>query len=341
MIFKKKIVNPLLFVLSFLLIFSSSCHNNAEKYKDMPVELVELSKQIDKHPKNDILYFKRADYYFNEKNFDSALADILKAIELNPDKSVYYILLSDIYFVQRETDLTEETLEKAIAKDSENNEARMKLAELYFHLNMLPDCYRVLDEAVAVKPHNPKAHLIRAFCSKEEKDTINYLRLLQLTIDQDPKEVKAFLELGYFYQQQLNPLALNYYSNALQVQPRNIEINYNLAKLYQDLNEWEKAEEQYKILLQIKPDHIGGLNNLGYLKLIHEENYDEAIAYFTKVLEIEPSFIPALCNRAIAFMEKKEYDYAEQDYRNCLALNPQYEEAIRGLNHLDKIKAGK
>ena len=269
------------------------------------------------------------------------MADILKAIELNPDKSAYYVFLSDIYFAQRETDLTEETLERAIAKDPENNEARLKLAELYFLLGMNQDCYRVLDEAVALKPHNPKAYLIRAFASKDAGDTLNYLRLLQLTIDQDPKEIKAFLALGRFYHQKLNPLAINYYTNALQVNPKNVEINYSLAILYQDLKEWEKAEEQYKILLQIEPNHTGGLNGLGYIKLEHDKNDDEAIAYFTKALDINPNFIIALYNRGVAFLEKKDYEHAEQDFRSCLAIDSQHENAIKSLNYLDKLKAGK
>ena len=341
MILKKKIVNSLFALLSVLLIFSYSCKNSAEKYKDLPAVLAELNRQIDKHPKDDKLYYKRADYYFGKEKFSSALADILRAIDLNSNESSYYVLLSDIYFAQRETDLTEETLERAIAKDPGNNEARLKLAELYFLLGMYPDCGKVLDEAIALKPHNPKAHLIRAFTLKERGDTINYLRLLQLTIDQDPREIKAFLELGYFYQQKLNPLAISYYANALQVDPRNVEINYNLANLYLDLGEWEKAEEQYKILLQIKPDHIWGLNNLGELKRFYEGNYDEAITYFTKALDIDPSFITALCNRATAFMEKKEYHHAERDFKNCLSIDPQYDRAIKGLNQLDHVKARK
>ena len=339
MILKKKFVLSFFVLLTLLFVFSSC--KNEKKYKDLPAELAELNRQIDKHPKDDKLYYNRADYYFNKKEFDSALADILEAIKLNPNESAYNVFLSDIYFVQMKFDDMEETLEKAIAKNPKNNDARMRLAELYFHLGMLQNCYKVLDEAVALKPHNPKAHLIRAFTLKKEGDTINYLRFLQLTIDQDPKEIKAFLELGYFYQQKLNPIAIDYYTNALQVDPRNLEINTHLAKLYIDLKEWDKAEEQYKILLQIKPDHLWGLNNLGYLKFVHEDNYDEAIAYFTKALDINPEFIPALSNRGLVFLEKKEYKLAEQDFKNCLSIDPDCEDAIDGLNYLDKIKAGK
>ena len=304
----------------------------------MPQKLAELSRQIDKNPKDDKLYYERASYYYEHGKMDEALADMLAGMKINPDKSEYYVLLSDIYFAQKETDLTEENLEKAISVNPKNNEARLKLAELYFHLKMLEECYKTLDEAVSLQPHNPKAHLIRAFCLKDQNDTIGYLRMLHLTVDQDSREVKAFLELGYHYQQQLNPLGINYYVNALQIEPNNIELNYNLAKFYQDLEEFDKAVEQYNILLQVSPGNKYALNNIGYIKLIHEDKYDEAVSYFTRAIERDSLFINAVCNRGIAFALLNEYNYARQDFMYCRNIDPQFEQAIDELNKLDNLK---
>ncbi len=323
----------------FIIIFAfGSCKNDSGKYQGLPQELVELSRQIDRNPKNDRLYYDRASYYYKRSKIEEAMADILTAIKLDPEKSIYYILLSDIYFAQRETDLTEETLQKVIAMDPDNNEARLKLGELYFHLKMKDESMQVLDEAVQRQPHNPKAHLMRAFLMKELQDTTGYLRMLQLTIDQDPKEVKAFLELGYFYQQTLNPLAIQYYSNALQADPNNVEINYNLGKLFQDLGDIERATEQYQILLQISPRNKLALNNLGYIKLVHEDQYNEAVQYFNQAIDEDPVFINAIANRGIAYTYLGEYELAQQDFQHALSIDPNFEPAISGLNHLDKMR---
>ena len=310
---------------------------NKEKYQGLPAELAELSQKIDKNPKDDKLYYQRADYYYNKGKIEEALKDMLEGIKLNAQNATYYVLLSDIYFAQKETDLTEENLEKAILLDPKNNEARLKLAELYFHLAMMDECIEVLNKAVETHPHNPKAHLIRAFCLKEQNDTTGYLRMLQLVVDQDPKEIKAFLELGYFYQKSLNPIGINYYLNALQVAPNDIEINYNLAKFYQDLEEYDKAIDQYNILLQINAKNQHALNNIGYIKLTHEEKYDEAISYFTKALEIDATYIYALYNRGIAYRLSKNYDAAKQDFIRCHEIAPQFEPAIAELEKLDKL----
>lgn len=320
----------------FALLFWN-CDNNKSNYQQMPKELAELTQKIEKNPKDDVALYQRADYYYRQGKMQNAQADILSAIKLSPDNAVYQILLSDIYFGQKETDLTEEALQKAIALDPKNNEARLKLAELYFHLRMYDESDAVIKEAVELLPHNPKAHLIQAFSLKERGDSTGYLRMLQLTIDQDPKEVRAFLELGYYYQQRLNPIAINYYNNALLVDPNNIEINYNLARLYIDLGDYEKAKDHYNIILQINPKHKFALHNLGYIALEVDEKYDDAVSYFTKAIEIDSLFVPSVCDRGLAFMMLNEYDKARQDFLYCRSLDPQNEVAVEELNRLDQL----
>lgn len=326
-------------LLALLLLFGCGCKNKSQ-YADMPKELAELCRSIDRHPKRAELYYQRADYYYYHQNVEKGIADMQTAIRLQPDSSKYYVKLSDLYFAQRETDLAEEMLQTAIRKDPNNNEARLKLAELYFHLRMMEQCNTTIDEAVELQPFNPKAYLIKAFMRKEERDTADYLRLLQLVIDQDPKEVKAFLELGYFYQKHNNPLAVSYYQNALQVDPQNVEIRYNLAKMYQDMGQIEEAEQEYKTVLEIDPKNVPALNNLGYLYLDDSlARYDEAAKLFTRAIEANPNLVYAVCNRGVAYEYLGEYDKARKDYQEALRLETNFEQAIAGLNRLDKLQS--
>ena len=327
-------------ILSCILLFAlTTCkHAPKQNYANMDKELAKLCQQIDKNPEKAELYYLRASYYYRHRQIEPAFEDARTAIKLNNKDARFYVLFADLYFAQRETDQAEEMLQKAIALDPNNNEARLKLAELYYLLSMYPECNTILDEAIKLKSHNPKAHLIRANCLKELGDTTGYLRMLQLVLDQDPKEIQAYIGLGLYYQQQGNPLGLTYYQNALQVEPNNKNINFNMAQFYNDLGDVERAIEQYKVLLNIDPNYVRALNNLGYIYLVKESRYDEAIAMFTKVLDVDSTFVIAVVNRAIAFEEKKEYDYARQDYRYARQLDPTCKPAIEGLNRLDKIK---
>lgn len=322
-------------ILVCALVCLSGCHN--KKYDGMPEELAALCKNIDRHPKNAELYYQRADYYYHHKDVDKGISDMQQAIRLQPDSSKYYVMLSDLYFAQLETDLTEEMLQKAIEKQPENNEARLKLAELYFHLRMLDHCNNTLDEALKQQKHNPKAYLIKSFVLKEQQDTTGYLRMLQMVIDQDPKEVKAYLELGYFYQQKMDPIAASYYQNGLSVDPNNVELHYNLGKLYQDMNKFEEAEQEYKTVIKLDGKHIPALNNLGYMYL--DENvakYEDAVKLFTQAIQANPNFVYSVCNRGVAYEYLGQYDKARKDYEKALKIQTNFEPAILGLNRLDK-----
>lgn len=317
-----------------VLFFVSCQHTEKKDYSNLPKELAALCMKIDENPEEPELYYNRFQYYYDHRQIDNAMADILQTIKLDSTQSKYYVGLSDVYFAQKQTDDSEEALEKAISLDSQNNEAYLKLAELYFHLRMYNECNATLDEALKMKNHNPKAHLIRAFVLKDQQDTVGCIRMLQLVIDQDPKEIKAFLELGYIHQLKHDPIAVTYYQNALAIDPKNEEILFNLALVYQDLGNIEEAKKQYDNILAYHKDDIRALFNLGFVALIYEKDYDAAVGYFTKVLEQEPDYVEALTNRGIAFEEMKKFEQARDDYKLALKFNASYEPAINGLNRL-------
>lgn len=302
-------------------------------------DLQKLNEAIAQNPEDHALLYNRATYYYGNKQIPEALEDILAAIKLDENNSDYYILLSDIYFAQRETDLAEENLQKVIAMNPNANEARLKLAELYYYLNMLNECEHTIDEATKINPHNPTAYLIKAFCMKEKGDTTNYLQLLYYVIDQNPSEMKAHLELGYYYQSQNNPQAILHYQNALLVDPNNEEINYNLASLYANINEVDKAIEQYNILLSFAKEGIYAKNayyNLAYLEWTAKQDYDAALQLFTHAIELDKEFVNAYAARGEVYEILEQYDKAEADYRHCLSLEDNHEAALLGMQSLEQ-----
>ena len=312
-----------------------SCKSH--KYDNLPAQIAELCRKIDKNPNNSDLYQQRAEYYLEKKQTDEALADILKAIKLNDKISAYYVTLADIYLVKNETDLVEESLQKAIAIDN-YNEAYLKLAELYFYQYMYEECDETIEKAVRLQNHNPKAYLTKAMLLKETGDTTGWLRMLQLVIDQDPQEVIAYTDLAYYFQQQLNPLAISYYKNALEITPNDKILNYNLGRLYQDLHEYDLAKEQYENLIAIDPNSYPAYNSLGYIALNFEENFEEAVRYFSKAIEIDSLYDQAWCNRGIAYEYLKAWDRARADFLQCRKINPNNKGAITELNRLDAMK---
>lgn len=316
-----------------------SCKKKVADPSTLTGDLEKLTEAIAADSTNAELYYLRAQYYYDNKQIENAEKDILRCVALDDSQAKYYVLMSDVYFAQKETDLTEENLQKAITLDSKLNEPRLKLAELYYYERMYDECIETIDEASKLNPHNPTAYLIKAFCYKDLKDTANYLKMLYLVKDQNPKEIKAHLELGYFYQQKGSPGAIPHYQNALIIDPNNEEINYNLALLYNELGDVEKAKEQYNILLSIakEGDYAkNALYNLGYISANSDGNYEQAISYYTKAIEMDNLFTGAYYGRGEAYEQIGDYEAARNDYERCLKITTNYEPAIAGLNALDK-----
>jgi tetratricopeptide (TPR) repeat protein len=322
-------------IIVIALLCSFSC--KSKKYDNLPPPLAELCRKIDKSPKNSDLYKERAEYYYLAKKMDDALADILHAIKLDDKKSTYYVMLADIYLAKKETDLVEEMLLKAIAIDN-YNEAYLKLAELYLYQYMYKECDETLEKAILLQNHNPKAFLTKAIMLKETGDTTGFLRMMQLVIDQDPKEIIAFTILGNFFQAQNNPIAVSYFKNALEINPTDKILNYNLGRMYQDLGELELAKEQYQNLIAIDSNSYPAYNSLGYIALVFDDSYEEAVKWFNKAIKTNPNYDQAWCNRGIAYEYLQEWQKARADFMKCLEINHNNQNAITELNRLNNMK---
>jgi tetratricopeptide (TPR) repeat protein len=338
-IFARKLISLMKKIILFSSLIALICCFSCKslKYDDLPPQLAELNRLIDKSPKKGDLYLQRAQYYYRNNQADNALADILQAIKIDDKKSTYYVTLADIYLTKNETDLVEEMLKKAIAIDN-LNDAYLKLAELYLYQYMYRECSETLETAIRLQNHNPKALLTKAFMLKETGDTTGWLRMMQLVIDQDPKEVIAYKSLGEYFQEKLNPIAISYYKNALEITPNNKILNYNLGILYQDLGDFDMAKEQYHTLIAIDPRSYPAYNNLGYIALVYEDNYEEAVRFFTKAIEIDDLYDQAWCNRGIAYYYLGEWQQARANFLKSIEINPENEFAIAELNRLDAEK---
>ena len=324
-----------------------SCTNKQkeEKYASMPAELAEIYRKIDKNPKNPLLYFELSDYYMNIGRMDSALNIAFSAIRIDSTNSSFYVKLSDIYFAMANTDATEEMLEKAIALNNKNNDAYLKLAELYFLLKEYDLAQKNIKKAIELETHNPKAYFISAWIFREKGDTLAAIRNYLIAADQNPDNFDAYMELGTLYHCKGNPLAIDYYNNALNVKPNSILCLYNIAMFYQKAGDYEKALEKYRMILQLEAKNKdefyfvrNAYHNMGWVYSEGEQKYKEAIVFYTKAIELDSTYITAVYNRGFTLQRLKQYDNARQDYLYCLRLQNNYPPAVEGLNWLDKLQ---
>ncbi len=320
------------------LLFACSDKKKEEQYAAMPEELAKIYKEIEKNSGDANLYLDLSRYYINTKQLDSALNNALVAVRLDSNNSNIYVAVSDVYFSMGYVDNAEEMLEKAIALDNKNNDAYLKLGEIYFLLKEYKESEELLMKAIRRQTHNPRAYHILAWNYREKGDTVSAIRNYLIAADQDPDYFDAYMELGVLYHYRHNPLAIDYYNNALNVKPNNIQALYNLAMFYQETGDYERALEKYRMILQIDQHHKRALHNMGWIYLVGEDKFEEAVTFFTKAIEQDTTYVEAVYNRGLSFEQLKKYDNARQDYMYSLRLVNNYPLAIEGLNRLDKLQ---
>jgi len=310
--------------------------NETEIILATPENLREVNEKIAKNPNNPELFNQRAQIYLFLNNIDSAFRDINQALLLDSLNAGYFITLSDIYMASGMVQNTLASLEKALQIEPNSVNALLKKAELHLFFEQYAEVLNHTEKAINIQAINPKAYFIRGMTFKMRGDTANAIRNIQISVDQDQENYHAYIQLGILYGARSNSLAIEYYNNALNLNPHSIEALYNLAYFYQEHDMLNEALSTYTNLLAIDSTNRFAHYNMGYIHLVYLEMFREAIKYFNKALKFDPNYVEAIYNRGYCFELLGDVHNARADYNRALALRTNYELAIQGLNRLDR-----
>ena len=73
---------------------------------------------------------------------------------------------------------------------------------------------------------------------------------------------------------------------------------------------------------------------MGYVHLVLLNDYEQAITYFDKALEVKPDYFEALYNKGYCLELLGEYQVAADLYNEVLSIEVNYQKAIDGLNRI-------
>ncbi len=301
-----------------------------------PNKLDTLNQLIAAAPDNAINYNTRANYYFEQKDLSLASKDILKAITLDSSNSDFYVTLSDIFFASGKSAQSKRSLEKSLLLKPDNKEALMRMAELYLYVKDNRKSIEYLDKVLKLDINTPKAYFIKGMDFKELGDTTKAISSFQTTIEQDPQYYNAYIQLGLLFEARHNPLALDYYKNALKLDPKSIEARYNMGMFYQENNQLNRAIETYTELLKMDPQNKYANYNLGYIHYEYLKIFRVAAKHFSDAINCDSTYVEAVYMRGLSFEAMGDIQAAAKDYNRALLLAPGYELPMLGLKRLSK-----
>jgi tetratricopeptide (TPR) repeat protein len=324
------------------LVFLSSCGNEVQTTPppaaDSAVKvessmLQAINAEILSDPNNAALYHKRAKYHLDNKSFDEGISDMARAMRLDSTKAEFYLTLSDLYFATNQSGNAKKALEKCISIDPKNVDGILKLAELYLYVNKSDKSIEYINQALRIDQYNAKAYFMKGMNYKDLKDTAKAISSMQTAVEQDQQYYNAYMQLGILCAAKNNKLAIDYYKNAIRIQPKSSEAWYDLGKFYQDAGDWNNAAGAYTTLLGFD-NNKNAMYNLGVINLVGLKAYNKALDYFTGAINADPKYAEAYYGRGICYKEMKENKKAEAEFKTALSINPDYEAAKHALMEL-------
>ena len=115
--------------------------------------------------------------------------------------------------------------------------------------------------------------------------------------------------------------ALGAYQAALAIKPNASQIQFQIAKLYFQQEEYEKARDGFAATVTLDPKNMDARNSLGY---IYEQlnNYEAAAQVYEDTLKVEPHNLYALNHLGLAYKQLGRLDDAERVLRKAVEIDP-------------------
>lgn len=262
------------------------------------LELLDI--KLEKSPRDAALLADRARVLINLGRTNDAIYDANNAVRLEPKKVEYRMLLADAYFANGNADESYKALTEAERMAPDNTEVQLKMGEITFYSRDYDRSLLCLTHVTEKDPNNRTALFMKGFIYKERGDTAEAVTLLRKVCNLYPDYEPAFEELGVLYANRKNPLAAEYLTTALLLEPNNTNAMYALAMYHQERQEMDEAEALYRRMLDVNSHSADAWHNLGYIELTFYHDYGRALSFFDSALASDPSHEAAAINRKLA-----------------------------------------
>ena len=364
-----------------------------EDVKTAPVEIMQTDavKQIETvkyKPSKTLLdedYSDMADMYFDNKDYKSSVEYYNYALEQDTENDYVIYKMAQSNFELNKIDLAKQQIEHALKIMPDNKNYQAFQAKL-FTPDYLNEQNSAKDEVYSYSSDYYNQKGIEYF---NNSDFVSAEKYFNKAVELDSLCAKAFNNLGNIEFQRQNPdKSIEYYLKAVNADSGYTEAYYNLALVYKQKQDkvkesefinktitsnisfyqayYLRASEAYKAgnissaiadfkkVLEIKPDHLNALINLGtisanlgnlneavdYLNkaqkiddknseiyyqlaliLQVQGNYTDSVIYLQKVSELNPNDYRVFLNLGKNYLRSNDYENAKKSLTKASELN--------------------
>lgn len=292
-----------------------------------------LTDQITQNPDDPTLYAARAEAFYKNEGYDYAIVDMAAAMKIDSTNADYHHLLSEIYLDYYKSRLALQTMKRCVALYPERIPSLLKLAEIQQILKMYDASMMSIARIMKIEPDNPEGFFMVGLNHTLMGNKDASIRALQKCVELNPDHTDAWVLLGKIFAEDGNPLAEQYFENAVQTATENADVLYNKASYLHNNDKLDAAAALLKKIIKVTPQYAEAFDRLGVIYL-EKDSADQAITNFNIAVKVDPEFGVAYYHRAFAYESVGNFKAAKADYERILKFNPDYENAKKGLERI-------
>lgn len=283
------------------------------------------------------------------KRVDEAFDTLERALKVDPDNIQALSNLALINHQNGRDDIAAPLWGRVLELDAADVDAHLGLGEIRMKKGDLDGAYKQHFATVLERdPKNPRALWLagKAFAQHRPVDAVPFLEAAAAVAPKDaevwydlglarmgagevrlagqaltqsmelaPEDPRIVLELAKVHMQLRDYEAANaHYEAALEMKPAaalKASIRYHLGILREREGNARKAEDEYRLVLRIEPNHVQAMVNLSAL-LVEEKRHSEALPVLQKALRLEKDNPAARYNLGRLYIEQGKIEEGKQ-----------------------------
>ncbi len=263
------------------------------------------------------------------------LAEVEARILADPANPVHFADRAMLFERMDSVVRAENDWKRAIALDSTNAKWRITLGDLYFRKIKLPEAEQRFQEAIRLAPD-----------STEGRSKLGEVYLMQLRFKEamvmanealrmDPLDARLYNLKGWIHRKAGDTaLAISSYQTAIERDPAFYDAYISLGVIHAAKDE-PIALQYYNSALEIRPTSVEALYNKAIFAQEHG-NDSTALACYAAIKSIEPNYPVAYYNTGFILLEhRKRVKQARVEFDRAIELLPDYTQAYynRGVTY--------
>jgi tetratricopeptide (TPR) repeat protein len=298
--------------------------------KDAEIEKL-LEAATENNPDNPSLYVERAGILLAHQRKAEATAVLSRLRQRSPRSKEVALSIGDFYFQSKDFDSALHEYRRADELDGGDPEVKRRLTEVFLAKGQVKDAELLNNRILRKLPKNAAARLAGArilLAQGKKEEAISELRQ-QLRDAADSAQVHYWLARAYQANAQLNEAKMEGLE-AVRLAPDSAGLQHFAAALLLDRNELEAAQEHAERAVKLASRSADEHFLLGIIYQA-QKRYADGREQFAAAMQLSPN-TPAVLSRIgeIDAAQRKWAD-ADKEFEGALAIDPKFTPALKGL----------